>query len=492
MCTRRDLHELNAIAAGLMHERDREALLRRIIEQGKILTGSDAGCLFLVEKTDSGAERLRPRVYSSDSLSLVPKPEEADSLPVDDTSIIGHAATSKRHFTIDDAYELGGDSEFGSNIAFEQQFGYYVQSMLVMPMLDQRDEVVGVLAFVNRKRDRGAVVRDRASAMLNVVPYTRREVSLGRALASVAAASIENSKLYGRIENLLESFVKASVSAIDERDPTTAGHSLRVATLTSALAEAVERGGSGLYRNLRFTRAQRRELYFAALLHDLGKVAVREDVLTKAKKLPPALWERVQARFSLIRYTVGGDATRIEEIDAMWRVVLAANEPGPTPHSADELDAIARHSFAVGDGPRPYLMQDELAFLKIPLGTLDHDERREVQSHVEQTYRFLLQIPWTDDLRNLATYARGHHEKLDGSGYPRRLQGADIPVQTRLMTIADIFDALTAWDRPYKNAIPPDRALDILQEEARNGQLDADLVRVLVESKVYTEILRQR
>jgi HD-GYP domain-containing protein (c-di-GMP phosphodiesterase class II) len=489
VCTRRDLHELSVIAAGLMNERDRRALLRRIVEQGKIITGSDAGCLFLLESHD-GAPRLKPKVYLSDSLPQLPSPEEAPSLPVDETSIIGHAAISKQPFTINDAYHLDGRTPFNSNNDFEKQYGYYVQSMLVMPMVDYYDSLVGVLAFVNRKRERAAIVRDAASAHRWVVPYTRREISLGRALASVAATSIENAKLYERVEKLFESFVKASVSAIDARDPSTAGHSLRVARLTTALAAAVERAGPGRYRNLKLTRAQMRELRYAALLHDLGKVAVREDVLMKARKLPPDVWERVCGRFDLIRCTATENDVRPADINAMWDLVREANEPQPLTCSPAELEDIAARSFrGINDEWTSYLTPEELDYLLIPHGSLDTRERDEVESHAERTYLFLSSIPWTDDLTNVAKYAGGHHEKLDGSGYPLGLKGDEIPIQTRLITIADIFDALTAWDRPYKKAMQPVEALSLLEEEARRGQLDADLVGVLVESRVYERIL---
>ena len=286
-CTRRDLHQLKQIGIHLMDERDQDMLLERIVAQGKVLTESDAGCLFLLEPDGHGVPRLRPAVFRSDSLAELPAPSRAESLPVDNTSIIGHAAVAKEHVVIEDAYSLPPDAGFTSNVDFERQFGYHVQSLLVAPMLDRHEHVIGVLAFVNRKRHPRAIVRDAESARQNVVPYSRREVRLGRALASYAAVSIENSTLYKRIEQLLESFVKAAVSAIDQRDPSTAGHSIRVANLTTAFAAAVERRGAGRYRHFHLSRAQMRELYFAALLHDLGKVTVRENVLMKAKKLPP-------------------------------------------------------------------------------------------------------------------------------------------------------------------------------------------------------------
>jgi response regulator RpfG family c-di-GMP phosphodiesterase len=303
------------------------------------------------------------------------------------------------------------------------------------------------------------------------------------------------------------------VTAIDQRDPATAGHSLRVAALASALAAAVDRADRGKYRDVHFSRAQMRELRFAALVHDIGKVAVREDVLMKSKKLPPVLWERVDARFDLIRRTIeleyckrrvdlerSGEtdrvadarldaelATQLEQLERMRAIVAAANEPdSDSGRPAPELAEIASRTFELPGGRRaPYLTADELHFLQIPSGTLDDAERFEVESHVEEAREFLHDIPLTDDLKNLVTYACDHHEKLDGSGYPCGLKGDEIPVQARLITLADMFDALTEADRPYKPAIPVDEALGMLRSEARAGRLDADLVEIMIESGAY-------
>lgn len=291
-----------------------------------------------------------------------------------------------------------------------------------------------------------------------------------------------------------------------------------MAALTTDLARALERDGRGPYEGVRFSRAQMRELEFAALLHDFGKVGVKEDVLLKSKKLPRYLWERVNARFDLIRRTKEADHYRLRsdacdgqlraqprerelsdaglheqlaELERMRQVIREANEPEllPEPPRA-ELRKIARQQFERPDGiVSPYLSDVELRFLEIPQGTLDDQERVEIESHADQTYQFLRQIPWTDDLRNLATYAYGHHEKLDGSGYPQHMMSADIPLQTRLITLADVFDALTEKDRPYKAGYSVEKALDIMRDEARRGTLDPELVRVLAESKVYKRVM---
>ncbi|HEX6939481.1 MAG TPA: HD domain-containing phosphohydrolase [Longimicrobiales bacterium] len=516
--TRNELRELTRIGMSLMTERDPDRLLNGILEQAQRLTGSDAASLYLIERGDDGTPRLRFTVATNDTLPDLPIVQH--TLAVDTSSLAGYAAATGEALALDDAYVLPPDAPYSFNRSFDERFGYRTKSVLVVPMLDHRDVVVGVLQLLNRKRVATARITDEAAADAAVLPYTDRELRLVRSLAGQAAVSLENSRLHREIENIFESFVKAAVTAIDQRDPTTAGHSVRVATLTCDMAESLGRVTRGRYAGLQFTRDQMRELRYAALLHDFGKVGVREEVLVKAKKLPPPLKERVEARFDFIRRTIeadyyrarvellerhgpGGDAEaaraleaefrrQLEELDRFREAIRRANEPSVLPEQhAGILDDIARRTFVGIDGRRiPYLEDDELHYLAIPKGSLDEHERREIESHVEQTYRFLIQIPWTEDLRNVAEFAYGHHEKLDGRGYPRGIKGDQIPVQTRIMTVADIFDALTAADRPYKRAVPTDRALDILVAEAKEGMLDEELVQLLIESKVYERVLR--
>ena len=473
--------------------------------------------MLLAETDAQGRTYLRSALARFDNL---PEAEPAHTvLAIDDKGIVPYAARSREPVAVADAYNPPADVPFVADTRFERLYGYYRKSILAVPMLDHVGRLVGVLAFVNRKSDPTAVVRTKEDADRYVLPYTAREVSLVRSLASQAAVSIENARLYMQIEQILESVVKASVSAIDERDPATAGHSLRVSALTTGIAEAVERAGRGRYRDTRFTSKQMRELRFAALLHDFGKVTVHEDVLMKAKKLPPVLWERVLTRFELIRTTMERDyykqlaslrlsgddenatrarleqelTTQLDQLEHMWAVVREANEPTVVHERAvAELSDIATRTFPrrFDDGQR-YLTPEELRFLQIPYGTLDDAERAEVESHAEQTYRFLARIPWTEDLGHLGDFALSHHEKLDGSGYPRGLKGDEIPVQVRMITIADIFDALTEQNRPYKPAVPAEKALDIIRAEATAGRLDRDLVDIMIESQVYRRILEE-
>lgn len=518
--SRGELEELNQIGMALMTERDPDRLLNKILDQAMSMTGSDGGSLYLVEDDpEGGGHRLRFKLSETQSLPDLPAIEF--TLPFDQSSIAGYVAVNNQALVIDDAYTIPESAPYSFNRGFDQEYGYRAKSMLVVPMADHRDEVVGVLQLINRKRDPEAVIHDEASAAEHVLPYGRHELDLVRGLAGQAAVSIENARLYEQIEDIFEAFVRAAVAAIDQRDPTTAGHSVRVAALTTRIAEVLPRLTSGRWAGTRMSREQMKELRYAALLHDFGKVGVREQVLVKAKKLPPHLWERVDARFDIIHRTIEREYLRRKlraleqgELDGLeadpdsldrelrdklreleeWReTVHRANEPSILPEEGEALlNVIAGETFENVDGQKePYLHDEEHAYLSIPKGSLNEQERKEIESHVTQTYNFLIQIPWTEELSDVATIAYGHHEKLSGRGYPRGVTGDDLPVQTRMMTIADIFDALTASDRPYKKALGADRALEILQMEAGDGDLDSEIVSLFIESKVYEEVLEK-
>jgi HD-GYP domain-containing protein (c-di-GMP phosphodiesterase class II) len=513
-----ELRELNKIGMALMSERDPDSLLNLILTQARRLTTSDAGSLYLVENRD-GRELLHFLRAQNDTLPDLPSPNF--TLPLDDKSIAGYVALTGEPLRIHDAYNIPTDLPYKFNRAFDEKWGYRAKSMLVVPMKDHKDRVVGVLQLINRKREARAQVRNDGDAAAHVLAYGEREVGIVLSLAGQAAVSIENGRLYREIENLFEGFIKAAVTAIDQRDPTTSGHSVRVATLTCDIAEVMDRVGSGPFADVRFTREQMKELRYAGLLHDFGKVGVREEVLVKSKKLPPVMLERIESRFDLIRRTLEAEfhrrradylaergkegldvfLARLEEefraesdrVLKFQQAIRESNEPRILPEaSAEILKEIAAATFPDFQGASvSYLTSDEMHYLAIPKGCLDPDERKQIESHVQHTYNFLTQIPWTEDLSRVAEIAYGHHEKLDGTGYPRGVDAQVIPVQTRIMTVSDIFDALTASDRPYKKALPPVRALEILDMEGKSGQLDGDVVKLLLESQVYKKVLEE-
>jgi HD-GYP domain-containing protein (c-di-GMP phosphodiesterase class II) len=510
--SRNELAELNRLGMALMSEHDHERLLRQILQQVMRLTTSDAGALYLLERPDGQPPLLRFKIVGTDSYSARPNLSDV-TFAVDSNSLIGHVALTGQPLVVDDAHHLPADSPYQLNSFVGEELGYWMKSTLTMPMIDHEGAVVGVLQLANRKPDSAIRLASRDDVERHAIPYSERDVQLGLSLAGQAAVSIENAQLYAEIENLLECFVTAAVTAIDQRDPATLGHSVRVAALVTELATAVERSGRGADRGLHFSPEQMRELRYAALLHDFGKVGVSEEVLMKARKLPPAMWARVESRFDLIRCTMeleyerkraaarGSDKQPEQQLAALdeglkrelaklaelWSAIRRANEPTDLPEEVARTlaDAASQEFVRLGGGSEPYLTKEELHYLQIPQGSLDEQERLEVESHAAQTYEFLSQIPWTDELKDIASYASGHHEKLNGSGYPNHLAGDSIPVQTRLITIADMFDALTATDRPYRPALSTEAALDIMRQQAVEGLLDRDIVDVLIESQVY-------
>ena len=511
---RRELGELTRVGVALSTERDLPVLLEMILSQARRITGSDAGSLYLTERDDRGAaQSLRFRFAQNHTLPNLALREY--SIPIDHASVAGYVASTAEPLVIADVYQLPANVPYQQNRSFDERNNYRTKSMLVIPMITHKDEVIGVLQLINRKRRPEAKLSSPEITEDIVVPYDARSVELVSALASQAAVGIENSRLYEEIERLFAGFVDAAVTAIESRDPTTQGHSRRVANLTVGLAEAIDRGAEGPYRGLKFSRDELRELEYAGLLHDFGKIGVREQVLVKQKKLYPADLELIQHRFAylmqaadlefereraeyLIAHGKQGfaeacarmNAERMEKRQRLHHfvdTVTKANEPTVLAEgSFEELSSLSQQTYTDFDGiQRPLLGDDELKFLIIRRGNLDDRERKEIESHVTHTYRFLQQIPWTRELKNIPKIAYGHHEKLNGRGYPRAIGAEEIPVQTRMMTISDIFDALTASDRPYKRAVPLERALDILHAESREGMLDPALLKTFIEAKVY-------
>ncbi len=512
----REIMELTRIGVALSTERNYDVLLEMILTQARRITQSDGGSLYLVEGRDSPQPKLRFKLTESDTLPNTGFVEF--TMPLDHASQAGYVCSTGEPLVIDDVYFLPPDVPYSFNRSFDERNHYRSKSMLTVPMKNHKEEVIGALQLINRKRDPAARLASPEDVQQQVIPYSRRTVEIVSALAGQAAVSIENSILYEDIERLFEGFVTAAVTAIEQRDPTTFGHSGRVATMTVGLAEVADRATDGPFKALTFTREQLKEIRYAGLLHDFGKVGVREQVLVKAKKLYPPDLSLIKARYAFIKRSAETDyhraradylaergnegyqaflasldqqhRTELEGLEQFLRTVLQSNEPSLLPEgSFEELLAYAERKFPDIDGaPQPFLSDDEVRYLTIRKGSLDEAERLEIESHVTHTYRFLLQIPWTKELSQIPLIAYGHHEKLNGSGYPRKVPGREIPVQTRMMTISDIFDALTASDRPYKRAVPLQKALDIMHEEVKTGMLDADLLRLFVDGKVFERL----
>ncbi|HEX7708121.1 MAG TPA: HD domain-containing phosphohydrolase [Thermoanaerobaculia bacterium] len=508
----RELQDVAKIGSALSTVRDHQVLLTMILSKARELSRADAGSLYLIDDQE-GQQVLRWKLAQNDSIDVGAFEEKV--LPITRKSLAGYVAMTGETLVIDDAYNLPPQAEYEINRWFDEANAYLTKSLLVFPMTNHAGDVIGVLQLINRRRPGSPAKLSAATVPANVVPFDQDTAFIMRALSSQAAVAVENNLLYESIERLFEGFVTAAVTAIEQRDPTTSGHSFRVADLTVELARIIDRTDSGLYRSVNFSLEQVREIRYASLLHDFGKVGVREQVLIKEKKLYPLQLDAIRGRFEFAMRSIENEANRrkvefllangpkgydafVAEIDAAaaariltlqkdFAIIAQSNEPTVLPEGEFEyLQQLSRNEYQDIHGTsRPLIDLEEVRVLSIRKGNLDPAERLEIESHVTNTFSFLQKIPWTRDLASVADIAYAHHEKLNGRGYPRRLTAAEIPLQSRMMTVADIYDALTASDRPYKRAIPTERALDILRMEVDDGLLDAPLVDVFIGAKVY-------
>jgi HD-GYP domain-containing protein (c-di-GMP phosphodiesterase class II) len=504
----RQFEELNRIGIALSAERDIGKLQEFILMTMRQLTNADGASLWRKTTGEDGSPQL---FLASSQNTSIDNTYQAFTVPVDDKSVVGYTVTVGWSQIYDDAYNPPAGKPQGGK-GFDAQYGYRTKSMLTVPMRNYKNEVVGAVQLINAKRNFDTKLTI-ANVPREVVSFRPEDLEMIESIASQAAVALDNESLLDSIQALFDGFVQASVTAIEQRDPSTAGHSGRVESLTTSLARAVTDIEVGKYRDVYLTEDQLKELRYACLLHDFGKVGVREHILIKAKKLMPGQLEVIQARFEFVERSVqvkyanekleamrsgGSGEAALADIDRKldeelgrlrtWiQGIVSANEPTVLPEDkASMLEELAQETYHDMAGhPHPMLDPQEFRFLSIRKGTLDPQERLEMEAHVTHSFHFLTKIPWTSVMRGIPEIAYGHHEKLDGSGYPRGLTSDQIPLQAKMMTISDIYDALTAQDRPYKRAVPRDVALDILHAEAGDGKLDQDLLDVFVNKRIY-------
>ncbi|MFH1739376.1 MAG: HD domain-containing phosphohydrolase [bacterium] len=522
----RNLSILNEVGKALGAEHNPDRLLDLILTHARRICSADAGSIYILRSrtTNGGAgvpeELGETYLYfahtQSDTLDL---PHHGRNIEISPNSMAGYVALTGEIINLPDLYDLPPNTPYKHDTSFDESVGYRTVSMLCLPMRNAENRIIGVLQLINRKIHPEAVLRPPERAQKEVIPFTEEDENLGLAVAGQAAVALENGLLYESIERLFEGFVRASVQAIESRDPPTSGHSERVALLTVALAEAVSAVSKGPLGNLKFSPDQMQELRYAALLHDFGKVGTREHVLVKAKKLYPSDWNNLVTRLDFVKRTiqVANYRQRVEllsnngreeysdrlqeldeeleqnigEINTFFTTLDKINSSGFLSDEAREsLEEIKKCSYEDMDGAtQPLLTPQEIVNLSIPRGTLNDEERLEIQAHVTHTFHFLQTIPWTRTLLGVPEIAHGHHEKQDGTGYERGISGPDILPQSRMMAVADIFDALTAADRPYKRAVPVPKALEILEKEAEANHLDPDLVRLFIDAKIYKRVI---
>ncbi|HZW26227.1 MAG TPA: HD domain-containing phosphohydrolase [Gallionella sp.] len=514
------LKELNEIGIALSKQRDINSLLETILEAAKRITHADAGTLYLLEPEQRA---LHFEILRNDSLGI--EMGGTSGVPItfypihlcdesgnpNHAMVVSHSALSRETVNIPDAYIAEG-YDFSGTKKFDAKTGYRSKSFLTVPMRNHEDEVIGVLQLIN--------ALDRETG--EIIPFSADDQQLLESLASQAAIALTNRRLIAQLEELFEAFILLINTAIDDKSPYTGGHCARVPALTMMLAEAVNRTTEGPLKDFVMTDKDRHELKIAGLLHDCGKITTPVHVVDKATKLQ-TLFDRIQqvdTRFEVLKRDAeiamlraisfpdgrgeienGEDAAILAEYEARIRQLdddrefLRRCNIGGEAMSDDDIARVRRIGAyrwrnAAGQDA-PFLDADELENLTLRSGTLTQAEREIIKHHIVVTIKMLEALPWPKYMKNVPEYAGGHHERMDGKGYPRGLTREQMSVQARVMGIADIFEALTAKDRPYKAGKTLTESLTILGKFKLDGHIDPDLFDVFIREKVYLDYAKQ-
>ena len=510
------LKELNEIGIALSQQSDLNSLLETILNAAKRITHADAGTLYLHEMEQ---HVLRFEILRNDKLQIymggtsgVPitfypiQLFDEDGQP-NHAMVVSHAALSGETVNIADAYQAEG-YDFSGTKNFDAKTGYRSQSFLTVPMRNHENEIIGVLQLINAQDQKSGAI----------IPFSEDDQQLLESLASQAAIALTNRHLIDQLENLFEAFIHLINTAIDEKSSYTGGHCERVPALTMMLADAVTRTQAGPLNDFIMTEKDRYELKIAGLLHDCGKITTPVHVVDKPTKLN-TLFDRIElldTRFEVIKRDAeitmlreiaasDSDADRteealqhysdlIEQLDDDRNFVRKCNIGSEfmSEEAQQRICQIAKYMWHDADGTVcDFLSADEVENLNIRAGTLTAAERQIINHHIDVTIQMLESLPWPRHLRNVAEYAGGHHERMDGKGYPRGLTRDQMSAQARVMGIADIFEALTAKDRPYKKGKTLTESLTILGKFKLGGHIDPDLFDVFINEKVYLEYAKK-
>jgi len=505
--TRSTLRAMEVIGKTLCEEKDSGKLFRLVLGTCRNITYADAGTIYFVENDASG-QRLRMK-YSYTHSRNIPYVDRV--IPIDATSIAGFVALNQEIVSIPDAYALAGDTPYTFNKSFDASLDYRTKSMVAIPIKSGTGMALGVIQLINRKigtyEEGGAelVLQTHEDFAEKVIPFSPDQIGFLEAVAGQAAIAIENMDMVLQLSSQFEGFVVASIKAIEARDPSTAGHSVRVASLCVAIANEID----GI------TPDEIKTLEYAALLHDIGKVYVEPSILTKSRKLMPTDYSRIQQtldymyRFQELSYSrheirlqdlaarTGNDQSLViqdlhrekdrvlEKIREFKRSIESLNVPGANnPVDQNTLESLLKElntmkCLDIDDLQLHPLQTGDIACLSLRNGTLTDRERAAMEMHVSYTDRIVCEIPWPEHLKSVPSICRFHHEKLDGSGYPQGITGEAIPLLARILMVVDIYDALTASDRSYREPASAVDALAILQKDADSGRIDSSITNVL-------------
>ena len=497
----RKFQKLQEIGSALSAEKDLGALLTLILRESRALTGADSGSVYIREDEVEFLENATAKdTLSKTTPYLVLKITQNDSLhfpfkefrlPFDVQTVAGYVANSGEIVNLKDAYQLPPGVPFSYNKSFDEKSGYRCKSMVVIPMRNRDGDIIGVIQLINKKRDAAARLASAAEVDAAVTTFDAVDEELLFSLASQAAVCIEKARLYDEIERMFEGLVQSFTLALERRNRTTFGHCLRVAQYAVAIAEAVNDMPPDRFGGVRYTKDQLKELRYAALLHDIGKIAVPEAILDKRNKLTDDALRAIEYRFHYWKQRLASDGDSAGDrarLDRYLDHVRKVNVPTPMAQADNGLLAQIRAArFVDVDGKEKSLLTDEeFDSLAVERGNLTPAERKQIEQHIVDTWEILKRVPWPRYFARVPHIAACHHEKPNGTGYPWGFRADDIPLGGKILAIVDIFEALTAKDRPYKPAIPIEKALKILDDEEARGGIDGRLYRLFKERRIYT------
>ncbi len=504
------ISRLNEIGIALSAEKELPSLLERILKGAKELTGADGGSLYRL----TSRQTLRFEVIATDSLNIAmggttgkeitfPEIQLQNESGANLSNVVSCAVNEGRVINIDNVY-AAEDYDFSGTRIFDQNTGYKTQSILTIPLKNHEDDTIGALQLINALDDITG----------EVVPFSLEAQNLAKSLASQAAVALTNQKLVDDLQQLFESFIQLIATAIDEKSPYTGSHCRRIPVLTMMLAEACHSIDDGALSEFSMSDQDRYELRTAAWLHDCGKITSPEYVMDKATKLE-TIFDRIElvdTRIEVLKRDVeiemlkaqlkGGDADslakqyqqQLQDLEEERAFLRTANIGGEfmTEEAQQRVEEIAQHRWLNPDGEWVKLLnEDEIYNLNIAKGTLTSEERTIINNHMVATINMLEALPFPKHLQRVPEYAGGHHEKMDGTGYPKGLRRDEMSVPARVMAIADIFEALSARDRPYKQGKKLTECLRILGFMCKDNHIDPDIFDVFVQQKVYMQFAEE-
>jgi HD-GYP domain-containing protein (c-di-GMP phosphodiesterase class II) len=508
------IKRLTSIGIALSAEKDIDTLLNLILDEAMKMTRADAGTVYVVDDENQTLvfnimhnNTNDIHAHHKSDINLAPVPLYLPDSTPNHANVSSHAALTGESVNIEDVYKTE-EFDFSGPKKYDHITGYRSRSMLVIPMQDHHGDILGVVQLINATApETGAVCK-----------FTEEQAEMVASLASQAAVSLNNARLIQNLEDLLQAFIRTIASAIDAKSKYTGNHIRRVVQLTMDIAEAINQCDSPPFDTIHFDDDQIQELSLASWLHDVGKIITPQHIIDKHAKLETVIdrAELVRTRFQVIESTLRLENTQakidalnqggpdgdvhhldaqldeaLKELHAELELILSCNRSMEymPPAQLEEIKAIGRKTYTWQGRKYPYLSKDEMDNLCIQKGNLTESERKTIENHARATWEMLSQLPFPKHLANVATYAAQHHEKLNGSGYTCGLTKKDLPLQSRILAIADIFEALTAADRPYKDPMPISKALDIMGFMKKDGHLDPDILDLFINDKVFMKFV---